>query len=290
MEQHKVSSHSVQRIDDKDETDAGKTENNDLKRKLRILEENYDRLMNMFQKQQTESKDKALAFKIEVEAATESFRVAKAENEKLREVNETQHKLWKIFLDKFEKDENAKKKKNERESSAQSAADDDIEVVESEEEEHEEFDLENSYQEWLRDTRRRGFKRTSPASGSEKKAGNQEKPEERSGGKTSTRLDDRDNSEQVKYCHNWNNLGKCTFRNCRYVHQNAPVCKFDGECRREKCMFSHQKQNMHFLLQQPKPTQAQMNPWQSVIPPWSSPFAYQPNPWQGQNQRRQNQY
>ena len=166
-------------------------------------------------------------------------------------------------------------------------------MVESEEEEHDEdeIDLEKSYQEWLRDTRRRGFKRTSPASGSEKKAGNQEKPEERRGGKTTTRQDDRDKSEQVKYCHNWNNLGKCTFKNCRFVHQNAPLCKFDGDCRREKCMFSHQKQNMHFLLQQPKASQAQMNPWQSAIPPFSSPpFAYQPNPWQGQNQRRQNQY
>ena len=81
----------------------------ELKRKLRIMEESYDRLMFMFQKQQTEIKDKTLAFKIQVETATESYRVAKKENEKLKEANDIQQKLWKIFLDKFEKDEAVKK-------------------------------------------------------------------------------------------------------------------------------------------------------------------------------------
>ena len=65
---------------------------------LRSMEESYDRSMSMFQKQQSESKDKALAYKIEIEAAQETYRVAKTENEKLKEVNEIQHMLWKIFV------------------------------------------------------------------------------------------------------------------------------------------------------------------------------------------------
>ena len=43
-----------------------------------------------------------MAYKIEIEAAQETYRVAKTENEKLKEVNEIQHKLWKIFVNKFE--------------------------------------------------------------------------------------------------------------------------------------------------------------------------------------------
>ena len=76
------------------------------------MEKSYDRLINMYQKQQTEQKDKALAYKIELEKSREYGRVLKTENEKLKEINETQQKLWKIFTDKFEKkeEENAQEK------------------------------------------------------------------------------------------------------------------------------------------------------------------------------------
>ena len=50
-----------------------------------------------------------------------------------------------------------------------------------------------------------------------------------------------------RFCHFWNNSGKCTFKNCIFAHEKSPVCKFDGHCNRKKCMFSHVKQNGSFL-------------------------------------------
>ena len=266
-----------------------------LKRKLRIMEESYDRLMNMFQKQQNESKDKALTFKVEIEAATESFRVAKAENEKLKEVNEVQHKLWKIFVDKFEKGEksNDTRPGNNPDKKAGSSApksNDDEEIVIEDEED---IDLESSYEEWLKDTRRRGFKRTTPTSNPEKNDGNGNgfggKKTKKTFDRTESNQDEPTRTDFIKYCHNWNNYGKCTFENCRFVHENAPLCKFDGDCKRQKCMFSHKKQNMHFLASKSKPSHGPMQSWPLMISPWSTPFPFHPNPWQNHNPNRKNQ-
>ena len=44
----------------------------EYKRKLMIMEESYDRLMIMYQKQQSDAKDKALAFKVQIETITET--------------------------------------------------------------------------------------------------------------------------------------------------------------------------------------------------------------------------
>ena len=118
LSKHKIEKHPVQAesVIDKEvdmevneKTDLN-DENIEVKRKLRLIEESYDRLMGLFLKQQTECKDKALAYKTELEEANEQFRVVKTENEKLKEVNETQHKLWKIFLEKFEKEKEEKEK------------------------------------------------------------------------------------------------------------------------------------------------------------------------------------
>ena len=164
--QHKLSNHQeeIQTIQQQSPTEnIGKenptfaeNENIELKRKLRIMEESYDRLMFMFQKQQTEIKDKTLAFKIQVETATESYRVAKKENEKLKEANEIQQKLWKVFLDKFEKDEAVKKDGGA--DTPQTKPKDPEPREESDkntEDDCEDIDLESSYDEWLKDTRKR---------------------------------------------------------------------------------------------------------------------------------------
>ena len=290
------------------ESDILKKENVGLKRQLRIMEESYDRLMTMFQKQQSDAKDKALAFKIEIEAATETYRVAKTENEKLKEVNDIQHKLWKIFVNKFEKDESRKNAKqadpNPANEGAAAATPPPVNVEEEEvsdvADDISEIDLETTYDEWLRDTRNRGFKRTSPANVAEFNRRNQERFEQgrrRTNRRRSENLPSSDppsgdgaggNQEQAKYCHNWNNLGKCTFENCAFLHQPAPVCKFDGDCRRKKCMFSHVKQNMHFLSNRSAQSHPPMNPWPSMIPPWANPFQFQHNPWQNTDRRNRN--
>ena len=178
-----------------------------------------------------------------------------------------------------------------------------IEIVD---EEDDDTDLEASYQEWLKQTKRRGFKRSNPTSSSEKhgsrpQAGSKENSKtytnasgsaSRAPGSPSyppppaTSQPPADNdSVSVKYCYNWNNLGKCTYDNCRYEHKLAPVCSYDGDCSRYKCMFTHRKQNMHFLSKKEKP---QINPWQNMASPWSNPFAFQASPWQDSYMGRRN--
>ena len=73
----------------------------------------------------------------------------------------------------------------------------------------------------------------------------------------------------IKYCHFYNN-GTCHFeekygRKCRFSHEKAPTCAFDGKCNRNKCMFSHEKRPMNsntnnFLGRKP-----QGNPLQAFI-------------------------
>ena len=93
--------------------------------------------------------------------------------------------------------------------------------------------------------------------------------------------DSEEANESVQYCHYFNNFGRCSFaersgRQCKYAHVKAPVCNFDGQCGRAKCMFRHTLQPRGFLGQ----TQLSSRPrLQSV---WNqNPF---PNPW------NQNQY
>ena len=93
-------------------------------------------------------------------------------------------------------------------------------------------------------------------------------------------------SNFVRYCHSWNNLGKCTYEGCKFVYESAPTCSYDGNCSRSKCMFRHQKQNMNFLS---KKFQAPVNPWQAMGTPWPNPFAFSANPWQNQPSPWQNQ-
>ena len=295
-----------------EEQDKGKliVENKELQRKLILLEDSYNRLMGMFQKQQTESKDKALAFKTELEEAHEGYRVAKTENEKLKEINETQHKLWKIFIDKFEKDNSEKEKISTRETEPE----DTITIDETpEDDDIDDLVIESTYQEWLKDAKNRGFKRTSPSSPAEKvikppQGTNVKGPrrqqktfsEAASSSATTSPQSSPPSSQpsfqpsesrkstsytNTKYCHFWNNQGKCSYNDCKFEHQDAPFCLFDGNCSRPKCMFRHKKQNMNFLSNRTNQT---ISPWQSMVNPWSNPFAFQPNPWQNSAQGQRN--
>ena len=213
-------------------------------------------------------------------------------------MNEVQHKLWKIFFEKSEK-EDASAKKNAKPAAAEPAKApkpaENVDTVEVDDPDDEEIDLETKYEEWLRDTRKRGFKHTSPSNAAEYNRVHKERVDER--GRKQNRSEDKSNGnessgqEQVKYCHFWNNKGKCNYENCLFVHQSAPVCKFDGECRRQKCMFSHIKQNMHFLSNKTDQIRPPvMNPWHSTIPQWSNPFHFQPGPWQSPDMGRRNKH
>ena len=285
-----------------------------MSRKLKLIEDSYDRLMALFKKKQSEYDEKALAFKEELEEINEKLRVITTENEKLKEVNETQHKLWKIFVENEEnrKTGNMVGDTSRQEVSKQAPTINDIKILEDDEE-PEEIQTEAAYQEWLKDLRGRGFKRSNPASpaerivsnGKPKKSyleaamtgsrnvrpptlGQQSCPPAGPPPSSSTsppcppsptthQRSGPENRNNTRYCHNWNNLGRCDYDKCKFAHENAPVCNFDGTCRRKKCMFSHKKQNMHFLSQNYKPP---LNPWSTMPAPWQNPFAYQINPWQ----------
>ena len=181
----------------------------------------------------------------------------KVENAKLKEINETQHKLCKIFLEKFEKEEASKKKDdkpeaiNKSQNDGTNAASNEAPDNDNEDDVDEDIDLEDSYQEWLKDARGRGFKRTTPSAPSEnnrepegrKETGNKKVPEGRTeqvnkndanGGSDQVRNETEINRSEPKFCHFWNNMGKCTYVNCKFLHQSAPTCKWDGDCRRTK--------------------------------------------------------
>ena len=260
----------------------------DMNMKFKMMEESYDRLMALYSKQQNDFKAKTLAYKSELENVYDTLRATKVENEKLKEVNETQHKLWKIFLDKFEDKDT--KTKNDKEgqtngcdkTSTKSGADEEILIVDDD---CDNDDVtEEAYQAWLKDTRKRGFKRSSPSSPPERIQNNNKTDISyaevvASGRQNSEKQNhniEKPKQDFVRYCHNWNNLGKCNFENCRFAHENAPICSFDGNCTRQKCMFSHKKQNMHFLAKKFKP---QTNPWQTMGGSWPNPFSLSPNPW-----------
>ena len=93
----------------------------------------------------------------------------------------------------------------------------------------------------------------------------------------------RQKKPRVQYCHFWNNAGGCNFeernkRPCKFEHQRAPRCKYDGECNRKRCMYSHQVQNQAFLAPSNGLNQAMMNhPFHPMWFPQAQPFM-QPYP------------
>ena len=110
-----------------------------------------------------------------------------------------------------------------------------------------------------------------------------------------------------RYCQFWNNSGNCSYKNCKFLHEKALTCKYDGSCNRTKCMFFHVTQNGSSspppFLEHPAPAWGPWGaPWSQPQaswgqPPatWGSPWGYnmgmmgQPGPWvqQGNGQMRQ---
>ena len=290
LEKHRGEVHTSITIVSSGGPDKVENENNEsveaVTRKLKMMEDSYDRLMALYTKQQNEYKANTLVLKSELENTYESLRVAKKENEKLKDINDTQHKLWKIFVNKFEEKEaevNVDKEKlcKETMNATKQVIAEEIEIVEDDNED----ETEETYQKWLENTRKRGFKRSSPASPPERNVGENvaknvvkksyaEVAASKGNKENQEKLPEKPSQSFVRYCHNWNNFGKCNFERCRFAHENAPICTFDGNCTRSKCMFTHKKQNMHFLSKR-----TQVNPWQTMGGSWSNPFSFPPNPW-----------
>ena len=172
-----------------------------------------------------EAADKDLGYKIQLAEAQDQFKVLKAENEKLKETNRIQENLWKIWLEKFEKEK--------VENSNQLVSNDNtVENDEENDEEDDDVDIEA----WFQQNKNRGFKRVISD-----KTDNQRNIEKSS---TAVKVVKETTNMARKYCHNFNNKGKCDIKECKFLHKQAPVCKFDGKCNRKKCMFRHVHQNV----------------------------------------------
>ena len=110
---------------------------------------------------------------------------------------------------------------------------------------------------------------------------------------TAANIEDQPKPKKLGYCHYYSNFGRCDFelrngRKCKFSHEKAPLCRFDRNCDRRKCMFSHSKpsnnqrgneQQNNTFLDQSWNTQYPMNPW-DMMSMFMQATQNQPNSWQ----------
>jgi hypothetical protein len=247
-----------------------------------ILKENYERLISINKKLQSQAKDKEYALDVQIGELWGGYERTKAENIKLKDNIETRNKLWKIVLKKFDdkseeitkaqdKPEEIKEKdKNPREEDEVLLIEDGDEIPDSNDEEEEGHDTEIIFQRFLDNQKKPGFKRTSPLGQAEQvNVKNYACTKCTFKAKDTNRLDEhmqnahkasglrRENNHgetkgRIKHCHFWNNVGSCHFeskngRPCKFEHKTAPWCNFDGQCNLKLCMYANNNQNMAFL-------------------------------------------
>ena len=121
-------------------------ENSKLKNELRSVKDDFERLSEIYRKEQQDFKDLKLNIDIDLSKTREEYRRMKVENEKLIARNDTLYKLGNIAL-------NQKEKKTEKESENRND-EDNIEIIEEEV-----IDIESIVKDKLR-----GFRRTNPTS------------------------------------------------------------------------------------------------------------------------------
>ena len=136
----------------------------------------------------------------------------KEENERLKENNDIQNRLWKVWLQEHDIGKNRENRNNRIEEQ-----DKEVEVI------VEENEVRNKVV---------------------------EKGREKGENQTTGGFKDRnERREQVKrYCHFWNN-GRCKYRDseCWFMHKESPNCKFGRECRMRRCMFYHPHRENRYM-------------------------------------------
>ena len=228
-------------------------ENATLKRKYQGILDSYDRLTVMYNAVKEDSKKKEDEYKKELNETQETLRITLSECEKLKETNDIQSNLWKIWLEEHGENRTTEKPSYSKVTSSKPSEEDEDILVE------ENIEGEDPLTVLLRNGRR-GFSRVSPAApplpnSSYNKSKTTNKAGKNVSFKTSSYNEESANKRPSvsqghntkKYCHYWNNGGMCSYKNCRFLHEKSPVCKFDGRCTRNKCMFSHVTQNKSFL-------------------------------------------
>ena len=208
-----------------------------------------------------------------------------SECEKLKETNNIQSNLWKIWLKEHSEEEkrSTKPSKNKHSDVAEKEV---LEVEENDE-------GEDPVSVFLRN-KRNGFSRVSPAAPSQPNSLQNHLERAKHLYTKNTQKDysshnnfpHRSSQSQntKKYCHYWNNVGTCSYRNCKFSHEKSPVCKFDGRCTRIKCMFTHQRQNKSFLAEKQRAPPSRTSKSSHPAPPvWATRSPQQhwspPTPW-----------
>ena len=243
-------------------------ENIKLKKEIRNLNSSYDRLNTMYTKMKAEMEDKALGFKIQISEAQDQFKSLKSENEKLKETNEVQQNLWKIWLENFKNNKSLEKVDDAHETVEVNEGNSDS--GERTEDNDEDIDIDG----WFQQNRHRGFKRVpkdsvnNPIQAGAKVAND--------GVKENTAKGENTPRRPRRYCHNWNNNGRCDFKGCKFLHSTAPVCNFDGRCNRKKCMYRHVQQKVWGETQQSEVNSRQLTLGDFLRVPASLP---QLTPW-----------
>ena len=175
-----------------------------------------------------------------------------AENERLKEINDIQSKLWRIWLKEHEEEservikEDKKGKKKKKRSKKKEKIDENTESRSEDTESGTEFEEEDVWKglrikdaeieteseeeenEIYETMRVRGFKK-------------RKEDRKESGSKNGKNGDSRKGNR--RFCHFWNN-GRCRHSEseCRFLHEESPDCRFGKECNRSTCMFYHPKQ------------------------------------------------
>ena len=242
-------------------------ENKTLKLEMAKLKEDFEKLHEIFETSKNAANKDNIDVDVELSNLREKFRVTKTENEFLKEKDETLFKLGKIALD------NKKTKEPE------------IEIVEDGDEDGLDVLVQS-----VIDNKNSGFRRVGPATYADK-VNKEDSKNNATENATKPKINtaNQDNSANiprnhinVKYCHFFSNFGECdhevrTGFKCRYSHKKAPNCKYDGNCNRMKCMFTHIKQMTPPGYLPPQPLPQQM-PSASFL---RNGFRHPGSPWQG---------
>ena len=94
-----------------------------------MLKENYERLIQIHKKSDTSKKDREYALEAQNEELKLGYEKIKTENIKLQDNLDTQNKLWKIWMKKFEDSQN---KTEQNEKTEKEKEDDELLLIEDE--------------------------------------------------------------------------------------------------------------------------------------------------------------
>ena len=166
----------------------------------------------------------------------EDYRKEKSEKEHLRVRNKLLQDMSQIIVDRCLKPEITGKKRE-------------TVVLEADDENDPEMISD------LLKNKHKGYRRVSPAERADKEKENEKNRSKHNASSTNDRIKKphQENQEHdqhevpresIQYCSFFNNGGKCTIaerlgRECRFIHKLAPMCNFDTQCVRPRCMFRH---------------------------------------------------